>query len=172
MSIPRISGKFSEARNSPSKKMARNSQFLFPDFFSVCFLYHWGLRPVTYQFDVNRFDGNDPNIQMVEYTRALALRRTGFIAQEVEAAAKHSQYEFSGINRPESEQDHYGLSYESFVVPLVKAVQEQQDMIADLQHQLSENNKKLAEQKQSNSELIKAISDMRDELNNIRSKIK
>ncbi len=111
------------------------------------------LRPVTYQFDVHKFDNvNDAGLlkpTQVAYQKAELLRRTGFIAQEVEAAAKASGYIFSGINIPENTNEHYSLSYESFVVPIVKAMQEQQESIkhhelliqkqSDLIQQLKEN---------------------------------
>ena len=99
------------------------------------------LRPVTYQFDVKRFDEGMGHkvVQLAAYDEASRIRRSGFIAQEVEKAAQASGYNFSGIIRPVTEQDHYSLSYEAFVVPLVKAVQEQQQTI-DAQ------NKKIAEQ--------------------------
>jgi len=92
------------------------------------------LRPVTYQFDVQRFDAafNVSNILQASYNEAAAIRRTGFIAQEVEQAAVKAGYDFSGINKPKTAADHYGLSYESFVVPLVKAVQEQNKQIVEL----------------------------------------
>jgi hypothetical protein len=59
---------------------------------------------------------------------------SGFIAQEVEQAAKELNYDFDGIYKPQNDKDTYGLGYQQFVVPLVKAVQEQQQMILDLQH--------------------------------------
>ncbi|MEO5564934.1 MAG: tail fiber domain-containing protein [Chitinophagaceae bacterium] len=108
------------------------------------------LRPVTYQFDVKRFDAaqrkdqkeNDmiaaSNIMQASYNEAAAIRRTGFIAQEVEKAASVSGYNFSGVIKPKTAEEHYSLSYESFVVPLVKAVQEQQKIIIDLQNQINE----------------------------------
>jgi trimeric autotransporter adhesin len=49
---------------------------------------------------------------------------TGFVAQEVEQAAKELNYQFSGVDAPKNENDFYGLRYAEFVVPLVKAVQE------------------------------------------------
>jgi hypothetical protein len=49
---------------------------------------------------------------------------TGFVAQEVEQAAKELNYQFSGVDAPKNEKDFYGLRYAEFVVPLVKAVQE------------------------------------------------
>jgi hypothetical protein len=72
------------------------------------------------------------------YNEAAAIRRTGFIAQEVEKAANTSGYDFSGIIKPKTEQDHYSLSYESFVVPLVKAMQEQQQIIKTQQQIVEE----------------------------------
>jgi len=79
-------------------------------------------------------------------------RQTGFIAQEVEASAQETGYDFDGVNPPKNPTDHYSLSYASFVVPLVKAVQEQQDQIeqlkaenAALQARLSAIESKLAE---------------------------
>jgi chromosome condensin MukBEF complex kleisin-like MukF subunit len=57
---------------------------------------------------------------------------SGFVAQEVERAAKDAGYDFSGVDKPKNENDMYGLRYSEFVVPLVKAVQEQQQMINDL----------------------------------------
>jgi hypothetical protein len=49
---------------------------------------------------------------------------TGFIAQDVEAAAKKLNYDFSGVYHPQNDKDLYGLSYADFVVPLVRSVQE------------------------------------------------
>ncbi len=49
---------------------------------------------------------------------------TGFIAQDVETAAKSLNYDFSGVDAPKNSKDLYGLRYAEFAVPLVKAVQE------------------------------------------------
>ncbi len=74
------------------------------------------------------------------YAKALkekeAISYTGFIAQEVEEAARKTEYNFSGVHKPTNEKDNYALSYAEFVVPLVKAVQEQQQMIDLLQKQV------------------------------------
>ena len=101
------------------------------------------LRPVTYQFDVKKFDAQlrknktdakEDSMMQAAYITASAIRRTGFIAQEVEQAANKAGYNFSGIVKPQSADDHYSLSYESFVVPLVKAVQEQEKIIVKLRN--------------------------------------
>ena len=117
------------------------------------------LRPVTYQFDVNRFDernastSNENLVMQVSYNEATKLRRTGFIAQEVEEAANKSGYNFSGIITPKTSDDHYGLSYESFVVPLVKAIQEQQQVINAQHKRMDEQDKKINQLIQELSEL-------------------
>ncbi len=96
------------------------------------------LRPVTYTIDLhglNKFIYKD---KAEEYEKSMAkgieeklkVVETGFIAQEVEAAAKKTGYNFDGVVIPkDTAQSHYAISYASFVVPLVKAVQEQQKMI-------------------------------------------
>jgi len=38
-------------------------------------------------------------------------------------------YDFNGVDKPKNENDFYGLRYAEFVVPLVKGMQEQQDII-------------------------------------------
>ena len=63
---------------------------------------------------------------------------TGFVAQEVEKAAKDCGYNFDGVIRPQHDKDHYRIAYEEFVMPLVKAVQEQQKMIEDMKKEIEE----------------------------------
>ncbi len=95
------------------------------------------LRPVTYYVnheamnrylevpkgeDVqNRSSSEAKNTYKPNYTKTL---ESGFMAQEVEQAAKELGYEFNGVDAPKNEKDYYGLRYSQFVVPLVKAVQE------------------------------------------------
>ena len=90
------------------------------------------LRPVTYYKDVDlqsQLTGNKP-IQPFDHSHDVEqIRFSGFLAQEVEAAADSIGYEFSGLTKPANKQDLYTLSYEAFVVPLVKGMQEQQKLI-------------------------------------------
>jgi hypothetical protein len=114
------------------------------------------LRPVTYLFDVKRFDAQfavtDNNshagfaVHAANYKRANSLRRSGFIAQEVEKAANSVGYDFSGIVKPQTGNDHYSLSYDAFVVPMVKAIQE-----------LNEKNEKLEKEIEELKQLIQKI---------------
>jgi hypothetical protein len=64
-----------------------------------------------------------------------AARRTGFLAQEVEQAAHSLGYQFDGVHAPDAPRDIYGVAYAQFVVPLVRAVQEQQQQIDALRQQ-------------------------------------
>ena len=67
-----------------------------------------------------------------------SYRFSGFIAQEVEAAAEEANYDFSGLGAPKDENDFYSLRYAEFVVPLVKAVQELSAEIELLKSQIVE----------------------------------
>lgn len=122
------------------------------------------LRPVTYNLDVNgisQFLGEDgaksdttavePHSTLIDSRNEKSkIRYTGFLAQEVEAAAKSIEYDFSGVDKPEDEASSlYGLRYAEFVVPIVKGMQElneeqenQAEVIAQLQ---AENNSLKAE---------------------------
>ena len=82
------------------------------------------------------------------------MRRTGFIAQEVEAAAMESGFEFSGVNKTKTVTDHYSLSYESFVAPLVKALQEQQKLITKQEEEI----KKLKAQMEALANAVQTLS--------------
>ena len=118
------------------------------------------LRPVSYQIDALKLDkflredrNTSTNLELSEeekaeeakYKRAYKdylkeksnIRYTGFIAQEVEAVAEKTDFEFSGLVKPSHEKDPYSLRYAEFVVPLVKAVQEQQEVIKELEEKLT-----------------------------------
>lgn len=125
------------------------------------------LRPVTYHFDVKRFDEQLGNHETntAAYDAAVQLRRTGFIAQEVEQAAVNSGYDFSGVIKPRSAKEHYSLSYDAFVVPLVKAVQEQQAVINAQQQQLQE-------QQRVNETLNKQLDELQRQMNEIKKALK
>lgn len=103
------------------------------------------LRPVAYNFDTRKFDEflmkNIPDsikaqrMTGQDYNASSSIYQSGFIAQEVEEAMKKSGYNFNGLHKPMDENDNYSLSLGQFVVPLVKAVQEQQKEIEELKKQ-------------------------------------
>jgi hypothetical protein len=90
------------------------------------------LRPVTYHLDVSGISRKLDESRGAEWDEqmnsAIAEKervvQTGFIAQEVEEAARSLGYDFSGVDAPKGADDLYGLRYAEFVVPLVKAMQE------------------------------------------------
>ncbi len=87
------------------------------------------LRPVAYNLDATKaqtFGGREMPFYLAKACAERSkLRYTGFIAQEVEQAAKAAEYDFSGVKVPaDSRTQTYGLRYAEFVVPLTKAIQE------------------------------------------------
>ncbi len=105
------------------------------------------LRPVVYNFDTKKMEEflskNVPEdsrrkLEDSEFAASSAIRQSGFIAQEVEKAAQEAGYNFNGLHKPENDDDNYSLAYGQFVVPLVKAVQEQQIIIEKQQKQIDE----------------------------------
>ncbi|MEZ5199032.1 MAG: tail fiber domain-containing protein [Bacteroidales bacterium] len=104
------------------------------------------LRPVTYNFDVTALDDHfnvpDSLRNSEFFVRSNAEKeakiQTGFITQEVEEAALAMGFEFSGVDKPQNDNGVYSLRYAEFVVPLVKAVQEQQAIIKQLEARIEE----------------------------------
>ena len=91
------------------------------------------LKPVTFNWDLSKLNEGDgspafaSDAKLGEAREAKARKvYTGFIAQDVEAAAEQCGFDFSGVVKPENERSQYQLAYSEFVVPLVQAVQEQQ----------------------------------------------
>ena len=108
------------------------------------------LRPVTYQLDMSGLNAKLNSKAKADAQSKKAMDEnektvfSGFVAQEVEQAAKDAGYNFSGVDKPKTESDMYGLRYSEFVVPLVKAVQEQQQIIEALKKQNAELKQRMA----------------------------
>ena len=94
------------------------------------------LRPVTYNLDLDaiaEIKGTPDSLRSKKDEQAKEqIVYTGLIAQEVESAANDLNYDFSGVDTPQNENDHYALRYAEFATPLIKAVQELHDMNRDL----------------------------------------
>jgi len=97
------------------------------------------LEPVTYHFDLHKFEdwkaevtGERSSANWESKYNIEQMRFTGFLAQDVEKVAQEIGYDFSGVDKPQNKQTAYGLRYAEFTVPLVKATQEQQDLIVEL----------------------------------------
>ncbi|HAE13291.1 MAG: tail fiber domain-containing protein [Chitinophagales bacterium] len=82
------------------------------------------LRPVTYHYNITTQNQLMGRVDTATWTGKYDIEEqafSGFIAQEVAAAAEDLGYEFSGVD---ASGRLLGLRYATFVVPLVKAVQE------------------------------------------------
>lgn len=121
------------------------------------------LRPVVYNFDTQKFDEflnkDIPESERKEaleqdFSTSTAIRQSGFIAQEVEVAAKEAGYNFNGVHVPENANDNYSLAYGQFVVPLVKAVQELSKQNEELKKELDELKKIVKNNSSENSNSI------------------
>lgn len=122
------------------------------------------LKPVTYTLDATAIDkflhknipagknmsAEGKTINQKALKEKEQIRYTGFVAQDVEKAAKELNFDFSGVDAAKNENDLYGLRYADFVVPLVKAVQE-----------LST----------ANDAKDEAITEMKSEIGNLKSEI-
>src|SRR5450432_3879247 len=126
------------------------------------------LRPVTYTIDLAAIDrivkptqGQNntplsetavnttaterpvPTIMAAAFKAKEQIVYSGFVAQEVEQAAKSINYNFSGVDAAKNDKDLYSLRYADFSVPLIKAVQE----LALQYNDLKKENEKLLKQK-------------------------
>ncbi|RYU91053.1 tail fiber domain-containing protein [Emticicia agri] len=113
------------------------------------------LRPVSYNFDTQAFDkftNGDEGSQKTDFSVSMNIKHNGFIAQEVEKTMNEIGYNFDGISIPKDKNQTYSLSYSQFVVPLVKAVQEQQIMIESL--------------KEETKKLLNIVAELKKELKN------
>ena len=116
------------------------------------------LHPITYNLNLDAADkilqhaeikDKDGKIVMQPSQQDVNSRKkakeqivyTGFIAQDVEKAAKELNYDFSGVDAAKNDKDLYGLRYSEFVVPLVKAVQELSSQNEKLKNQNEEQQK-------------------------------
>ena len=124
------------------------------------------LTPVTYQLDEeahktwhikNHFDGEKPENYDDNPYQIDGEVKVGFIAQDVEKTAEDLGYQFSGIDKPDNDNDLYGIRYASFVVPLVKAVQEQQVLIDKQQATIEQQKSDFQNQLQLLLERIEAL---------------
>jgi len=94
------------------------------------------LHPVTYHLDpvaLKQFLNGKQSLPTADDKHKATILQSGFIAQEVEQAAKETGFDFSGVDKPANNKAAYGLRYAQFVTPLVKAVQEQQKIIQQQQ---------------------------------------
>jgi|GEM_PF-311598 len=105
------------------------------------------LRPVTYHYDIRRQNALLGITDTTNWEGKYDIEKmtfSGFLAQEVEQAARSIGYDFSGVDAPANDKSLYGLRYAEFTVPLVKAVQEQQAIIEGQKNELTELKSQMA----------------------------
>jgi trimeric autotransporter adhesin len=135
------------------------------------------LNPVTYNVDMHKLNDfyhfndkfkNEKNKNLISRIngKGSALQEkilySGFLAQEVEKAAKEAGYNFSGIDKPIDENHSvYGLRYGEFTVPIVKAIQELNSKLDSI-IKSKEKDKKI-------EELAKKLDDLTEQMKNIEA---
>jgi len=94
------------------------------------------LRPVTYNYDMNymaQFFNTPDSLRLFEAEKEKQkMSFTGFIAQEVDETAKKLGYDFSGVCKPQNEDDFYSIRYAEFTIPIIKSVQELNEIIKEI----------------------------------------
>jgi|GEM_PF-798409 len=125
------------------------------------------LTPVTYNLNIHRENEMIGKENLEHDWKGKydleKVRMTGFLAQDVETAAREAHYDFSGVQKPENPNELYSLRYSDFVVPLVKSVQEvnakMESEIKDLKSEigtLTSENEELKQRLDKLEALIKA----------------
>jgi translation initiation factor 2 beta subunit (eIF-2beta)/eIF-5 len=123
------------------------------------------LKPVTYYFDMDaiaKFTNTPDSMRLKDAEEIISkMLQTGFLAQDVEKVARECGFDFSGVDAPKNENDYYGLRYAEFVVPIVKAIQEQQGMIDNQQTIIDNQQKIINELKRDNENMKKELQELK-----------
>jgi hypothetical protein len=100
------------------------------------------LRPVSYNENpevLHQIWGTpDSLLKKIDHKQIQNTRFVGLLAQEVEEAMKASGYpHFTGIDIPKNEKEVYSLRYVDFMMPMIKAIQEQQKLIESQKQEIA-----------------------------------
>ena len=121
-----------------------------------------GLSFITKLVPVTYFTNKFKEAKLVGYSTKDVhedkTRHSGFLAQDVEAAAKAVGYDFEGV-RLEENGKYYTIGYTTFVVPLVQAVKDLNAEVEALKVQLQDSNnayKKMAAQIEKLQDMLNA----------------
>lgn len=120
------------------------------------------LRPVSYTVDKTKFEAflgipDSLRSNVSASARVTTAREIGFVAQEVEHVLKKMGYNFSGVEVPQNEKDHYSIRYSDFVVPLTKAIQELNDIVEKQQRTIDILKKNLEEKESKKLDVLDAV---------------
>ena len=130
------------------------------------------LKPVTYNVhpkELHKIWGTpDSLVNKMDFSDAEKETRIGFVAQDVEKAAKECGFNFPGIDVPKNDKEVYSLRYVDFIMPMVKAVQELNDSLKlENAKQQTANDKQqimIDDLKKKNEELSKQIPSLMSEM--------
>jgi hypothetical protein len=133
------------------------------------------LKPVTYNEDptiLHKIWGTpDSLLKNLDHSQIKQQRFIGFLAQDVEQAAKESGFAFPGIDVPSNDKEVYSLRYVDFIMPMVKAIQEQQGII-EIQNEINNNQQTIIDNQQKIiNELKRDNENMKKELQELKQLI-
>lgn len=115
------------------------------------------LKPVTYNIrpiELHKiWNTPDSLYDQIDFSNAEKANYIGFIAQDVEKAAKESGFDFPGIDVPKNDKEVYSLRYVDFIMPMVKSIQE-----------LKNENDALKEELKLLKELKKEVADLKKQV--------
>ncbi|CAN5492828.1 hypothetical protein BH10BAC3_BH10BAC3_28520 [soil metagenome] len=133
------------------------------------------LKPVTYNENPemlhNIWGTPDSLLKKIDHSQIKNQHFIGFLAQDVEKAAIESGFDFPGIDVPKNDKEVYSLRYVDFIMPMVKAIQEQQVLLETLQKQV-EAGKAITLQIGQQQKIIELTEELRSEKNKISDLIK
>ncbi len=119
------------------------------------------LRPVTYRLDMHALAKwhHTPDSLRLKKSEAAkgAELQIGFIAQEVEQAARDLHFDFHAVDKPKNDRDAYGLRYAEFVPVLVKALQEMKAAHVRLQQQVQRQAEKIRMLEEQNRRILQLL---------------
>jgi trimeric autotransporter adhesin len=105
------------------------------------------LKPVTYNQNpeiLHRIWGtSEKEVAKMDFSGIKKERFIGFLAQDVEKAANDCGFTFPGIEAPKNDKEVYSLRYVDFIMPMVKAIQEQQIIIEEKSSRITQLEEKL-----------------------------
>ncbi len=116
------------------------------------------LKPVTYNEDpamLHKIWGTpDSLVRNIDHSQIRKQRFIGFLAQDVEVAAKECGFDFPGIDVPRNDKEVYSLRYSDFIMPMVKGMQELNAKNDKFAETIKEQ-QKMIEQLQKENEVLK-----------------
>ncbi|MEO6130914.1 MAG: tail fiber domain-containing protein, partial [Saprospiraceae bacterium] len=107
------------------------------------------LKPVTYNVrpvELHKIWGTpDSLVNKIDHSQIEQQTQIGFLAQDVETAAKEAGFDFPGIDVPRNDKEVYTLRYVDFIMPIVKSVQELNNKVDQLEKENAQLKEKVGQ---------------------------